>query len=290
MSASRSVLLVGGSEAGKSNYIFRLWIALRDRTPRAIMLDGQPDDVEYLAAGADAQLGGAFAGHTPKGTSAVCEIPVIAAGSPASLIIPDRPGEDWTRIYKDRRWPEEWDHLVDEGTSCLVFLRANGDHVSPMDWIGLQRVYGSNAVNFEAGRTTAASEAPTQIVMIEWFQMLEAVMRKRSGRGARPRMGIIVSAWDSLSCDDRASGPAAFLRRDFRMLSDFLGSSVERLDLRAFGVSLYGGDFDHEETFKRSFHQEGRPQDRGYVVCDDLRGTVETVKDLVAPIAWALGT
>jgi Double-GTPase 1 len=233
MSERRTVLVIGGPEAGKSNYIFRFWVALRDGKHRDIMQDRLPDEAEYLTAGAGTQLGGSFAGHTPEGTGAICEIPIKARGVPASLIVPDRPGEEWMRIYADRRWPSEWEALIDAGTSCLVFIRANSPlNQAPLDWISVQRFYGHNGANLDGSPQVSSKGPPTQVVAVEWLQMLAALFRKRVGPRHRPRIGIVVSAWDVLSDDDREAGPLGYLNRDFRLLMIFT-KDLQRRDLRA---------------------------------------------------------
>src|SRR5689334_13555680 len=63
--AQSSVLLIGGPDAGKSNFLFRLWLAI-DRGRGAVVKNGLPSDVEYLRGGAERLLEGEFAGHTSK--------------------------------------------------------------------------------------------------------------------------------------------------------------------------------------------------------------------------------
>lgn len=298
MSDRRTVLLIGGPESGKSNYIFRFWLALRDGKTRDIMPGRPPDEAEYLTVGANAQLGGHFAGHTPENTGALCEIPVKAKGDPAALIVPDRPGEEWARLYIDRRWPSEWEPLIDSGTSCLVFIRANSPlNQQPLDWMSVQRSYGENKANLnrEQGspsigkQGSSQSGPPTQVVAVEWLQMLKALFRNRVGPRHRPRVGIVVSAWDALSLDDREDGPLGFLRRDFRLLSDFIESNTDRFELSVFGVTLFGGDLDKEAGFHDEFIREGNPRERGFVVSDNLKGTLRCSADLTLPVGWALG-
>ena len=52
-----SVLLIGGPDAGKSNFLFRLWIALSDGGG-ILQKDGLPAEAEYLQTGADRLLEG----------------------------------------------------------------------------------------------------------------------------------------------------------------------------------------------------------------------------------------
>ena len=46
-----AVLLIGGPDAGKSNFLFRLWIAI-DAGQGALVKDGLPSELDYLSGGA----------------------------------------------------------------------------------------------------------------------------------------------------------------------------------------------------------------------------------------------
>src|SRR5262249_61462218 len=59
-----SVVIVGGPDSGKSNYIFRLWLAINDANG-AICADGLPDHLDYLQTGSQSLLRGEFAQKTP---------------------------------------------------------------------------------------------------------------------------------------------------------------------------------------------------------------------------------
>ena len=45
-----AVLLIGGPDAGKSNFLFRLWIAI-DTGQGALVKDGLPSELDYLSGG-----------------------------------------------------------------------------------------------------------------------------------------------------------------------------------------------------------------------------------------------
>ena len=135
--------LIGGPDTGKTNYLFRFWIALRDGRQRELVQDGQPNDAEYLTKGAGVLLSGTFAGHTPKEAEAI-EISIKAKGIPASLIVPDRPGEVDAGLQSGH-WPEKWDLLLTRARRASVFIRAHSElNVDPLDWIKVQRFFGEN--------------------------------------------------------------------------------------------------------------------------------------------------
>lgn len=283
----RTVIFVGGPETGKSNYLFRLWLALRDGTERPIVARGLPAVAEYLRQGAETQLTGAFARHTPEGGGSTCEIPIWAAGRESSIILPDRPGEDWVRFYRERRWPSEWKSLLGENTSFLLFIRANSRlNQAPLDWITIQRFQG-NAANLEMTEDVSSAGAPTQVMVVDLIQMLSQLMRKLGKRGLR--IGVVVSAWDTVSAEEQAAGPFAYLSSEFPMLGSFLRSAHSRMELKVFGLSIFDGDFDNQADFREEFQTKGNPRERGSVVVDDVRGAISKTSDLTAPVAWSLG-
>ncbi len=260
----RQLLMVGGPDAGKSNYLFRFWLAIRDGGVRNLVPDGLPEDLEHLKQGVDAQMQGRFARHTPKDSDTVCEIPILAEGRPAKLFVPDRPGEDWTRIYATRRWPEELSALQGTEAACLVFVRVRSDaNVAPLDWITVRKLHGNAAnLNQEDGPPGVRDPHPTQVVLTDWVQMLAPLLRRP---GERPRIGVVVTAFDLLSDEERAEGPSAYLRANFRLLMDFLDSNVDSLEHAVFGTSLYGCDFEMEPR-RRDEILDGDPRAYGFVI------------------------
>ncbi|WP_367395151.1 hypothetical protein [Cupriavidus sp. Agwp_2] len=277
---------MGYPDAGKSNYIFRLWLAIRDGKKRDLLPDGSPDEAEYLNTGVQTQLGGAFAGHTPAATQEFSRIPVISKGNKVKLILPDRPGEDWLRVYRERRWPEAWEKLVDANTSCLIFLRIHSkNNRSLIDWMTVQQAYG-NRGNFARPSTAFEDVEPTQVVLVEWIQMLSMLYKRQTSEGVRPRIGIVLSAWDLLSQDDAALGPRGYMESEYGFLADFLESNSDRFEFEVFGVSLYGGDFKHQAAFKKDF-LDGDPSKLGYVLRQS-GATITESDDLTVPIMWAL--
>jgi len=135
MKENRSVLLIGGPDAGKSNYLFRFWMAI-SRGGGSLVSDGLPDDVEYLRAGADALLQGNFAPRTSTEVHNRSHVPVTSSRGAGHLIVPDCSGETWMEVYNKREWSLDWDELISDRTGCLLFIRAGSDRiVQSLDWI-----------------------------------------------------------------------------------------------------------------------------------------------------------
>ncbi|RJF86111.1 hypothetical protein [Sphingomonas cavernae] len=278
-----TALFIGSPGAGKSNYLFRLWLALRDDRQRTIMRDGNPAELQYLNDGVSRQLAGQFADHTSMGVRERIAIPLKVNGVPASLTVPDRPGEDWKKFYERRRFPTDWLDLIHDTTSCLVFVPAVGTD-APHDWMTIQRFQGAGA-NLGTNADLRDAPPPTQMVLADTIQLLQAQFRQSVGPAHVPRIGIVITAWDMLPAEQQAGGPLQHLRTEHKLLYDFITANRERFAIEAFGITLYGGDLNDPE-FTKDFGDK-HPRERGEV-WHQLNGAVECSDDLVLPIAWAL--
>lgn len=70
-----------------------------------LQADGPPDDLEHLDAILGDLLSGKFAERTKSDEPWHCEIPLKVennGGFRGKLIMPDCPGEEWQRVFKNR--------------------------------------------------------------------------------------------------------------------------------------------------------------------------------------------
>jgi hypothetical protein len=337
LQTKHSVLLIGGQDAGKSNFLFRFWLRL-EQQKGLLVRNGLPSDMEYLRVGSEELLNGTYAGHTSRDVHQQCVIPIKSAGnsSAGELTIPDCNGEKFNQIYEKREWGPEWDDLIEEGTGCLLFLRPNSDQiVTPLDWITFHQLFTNRDKSAKEGEkpilpvdNMAAPDAkeqilppekesepatpepanvklsesgsqpsptsseehprvsPTQVVLVEWMQFLRQVYTEKVSYGYRPRIGIVVSAWDLVPHDQQSDGPTQYLKANFPLLAQFIASNPDRFDIQCFGVSVTGGDLVTMPGYKQQYIN-GNPQDAGFVL-HELSGKPEQVPDHTLPVAWAL--
>lgn len=299
-----SVLLIGGSDAGKSNFLFRLWIAIDDGGG-TLVKDGLPSDLEYLRGGAEELLEGRFAGHTPKEVHELVVIPVKSSGRATLpggiMVVPDVAGEQVLSIYRNRQWSQAWEELISRRCACLLFVRAGSDEVvAPLDWATCFEKYGATvdapgqmAEAFDVldsvdghKENEKALQTPTQVVLTEWLQFLRRAFTAVVGGFFRPRIGVVISAWDAVPTDQQPAGPVFYLKDNFPMLHQFIEANADRFDFQVFGLSIVNGDLTNDEQFKESYLR-GRPQDFGLVV-HSLDGEFVESPDITLPVAWAL--
>jgi hypothetical protein len=101
-----------------------------------------------------------------------------------------------------------------------------------------------------------------------------------------PRFAVVVAAYDRLPDDQQKHGPGSYLRSNFPLLSQYINSNREEIDIQVFGVSIAGGDFIADQQFKEKY-LKGRPDEAGYVIYDSGSGIVKST-DLTLPVFWAL--
>lgn len=292
MAGKRTVLLVGGPDAGKTNFLVRLWIALYARTG-ILHADGLPEDAEYLNTGSQTLLGGSFVPRTSQEVHNRNVIPVMSSGEEkgfrGELVVPDCSGEEWMRIYRNREWSEAWESLIPSLWGCLLFVRAGSDRVcAPLDWVTCVELYGSpESLPDAPANASGEVPVPTQVVLVDWIQCLRAAVTARGGGPARLRVGVVVAAWDRVPRGQQDQSPDHYLAANFPLLHQFMASNPDRFLFEGFGLSVVGGDLTLVPRFKEQYLQ-GTPSESGFVV-HTLGGAVERSQDHTLPVAWAMG-
>jgi hypothetical protein len=292
---SQSVVFIGGPNAGKSNYLFRLWLAIRSGK-NALQKRGMPTDLDYLNTGAAALLAGRFADRTPTGAFNTTEIP-IQWSSPddvtnqGTIVVPDASGEECVQIFREREWSENWEEQVAKLPAWLLFLRHDAKD-DPLDWVQCQMLFSKQGTDGvpEIVKNVKSDEnvVPTQTVAVEWLQFIRDAMSDRGRRAIVPRVGLILSAWDTIPGEYAQEGPQKLLQREYPLLGHFLMANDQNYRVEYFGTSIVGGDLD-DIGFRDTFLNLTDPSTSGYIVMSK-EGHLEKVDDLTLPIKWALSS
>jgi hypothetical protein len=136
----------------------------------------------------------------------------------------------------------------------------------------------------EAGK---APGPPTDVVLTDWLQFLRRAFTDRVSGSYRPKVGIVIAAWDGVPKDSQCKPPFDYLAENFPLLQQFIETNGDRFDFQMFGLSILGGDLKNDAEFRAAF-TKGKPNDFGYVI-HSLNGGIEKVNDVTVPVAWALG-
>jgi hypothetical protein len=275
-------MLIGAPDTGKTNYLARLWEALRSGTG-ALKLMSAPE-VKYVEDALAHLLQGEFAPRSEKNIEesrrdfaiAVC----LAEGSAVDVVVPDVTGELWKDAVESLELPEDWMQQLCNSSGALLFIRILSVHnVAPLDWVTSHKLLQHIATGDHDG-----AALPTQVLLLELFRFLELSLRRRPD-GSRPRVSVVVTAWNRLDADKGAKSPSDYLESEYPLFAGRLQDS-DVLDVRVFGVSVVGGDLQLDKEFQERFFQ-GNFKASGYVVFAQ-NGTVMRQPDLTLPVTWLI--
>jgi hypothetical protein len=283
-----SAILIGGPDSGKTNYLGRLWEALRSRDGM-LQAPSVPTEIKYVEDALAHLLQGRFAPRSDKtmeeGQSFA--VPVVASGKPDSdrfeIVVPDVVGELWKRAVETGELPAQWMNDLASASGVLLFVRIGSDqNKEPLDWVTaakLLRMEGQQPLTDDSQKR----EIPTQVSLCELLRFMEHGLGTANGK-TRLRVAVLVTAWDRLDAERRAAGPTAYLAAEYPLFAGRL-KDVSKFDVRVFGVSVVGGDF-LDENFKKEFFKKNL-KSSGYVV-EEIEGRVDTKLDLTLPVAWVV--
>lgn len=279
---SRSIVLLGGPDSGKTNYVGRVWPALdagRGRLHAAL----QPADIRFVLDVADHLYSGNFAPRSEHADDRRDFEVVVAAekgGEQTTIVIPDISGELWLNAAEHGEVATELMEEMRSANGALLFVRVNSEaDVRPLNWVTSKKLLAKLGNADDKGM-------PTQVMLCELLRFLETTLSERPD-GQPPRVSIVVSAWDIVDQQKFARGPEAWLEREYPLLAGRL-KDIEAIDLRVFGLSVVGGDLKIDDICRNDVQENGL-DDRGWVAVKDDDGVWRKDPDLTLPIAWAVG-
>ena len=279
----RSMMLIGGPDSGKTNYVARLWEALRSGAGRLKVIRAENiKDVEEALAHL---LQGRFAPRSEKNIEeSRRDFKITLGGDPplesVDLVVPDVTGELWKTAVETSELPADWMGQLAESSAALLFLRVLSDqNVSPLDWVTTQRL-----LRMAPGGQNKESAIPTQVLLSELLRFLELKLHP-SKNGDRPRVAVLVTAWDLLDRERKAAGPFSYIESEYPLFAGRIMNN-EALDIKVFGTSVVGGDLERDDAFRAHFVQ-GDLRSSGFVVTTN-NGRSEESLDLTLPITWLI--
>lgn len=279
----KSIILVGGPDSGKSNYVGRLWASLKAGNG-VLKRAGMPRNIEYVESICEHLLQGEFAARTDTNLARqdfCVPLKTDQGTEPTELIVPDFTGELWRDAVKNSEIPREWLNALESADGALLFVRVHSPlNVQPLDWVNARE-----ALLHPMGEGNEEVELPTQVILCELLRLLQGRLSDRPD-GGKPRVAVVVTAWDNLDAEAKAAGPLAFLRKQFPMFAGAL-EDTERVALRIYGVTIVGGDLQRDAEFRKRY--EHMIMANSGTVTLDREGGWHTDPDITIPVAWAIG-
>lgn len=278
---SRSVLLIGGPDSGKTNFVGRVWPALEDGKGR-LQAVKQPDDIQFVLEVADHLFSGHFAPRSEH-VDDRRDFEVVVSefeGEHTSIIIPDMSGELWQNAVLDCEVTPELMSEMCAADGAILFVRVGSDQdVRPLDWVSSQAMMEQLGEEKNTG-------LPTQVLICELIRFLELTLANRPNGGC-PRLSVVVSAWDLVDDEKFAAGPESYLEKEYPFVAGRL-KDLDCLDVQVFGLSVVGGDLKTDEEFRDKMLESGI-DGHGWVAVKNESGSWEKHQDLTLPIAWVVG-
>lgn len=274
------MILIGGPDTGKTNFLARLIAQLRDGAG-SLQATRLPDEMRYIEDALAHLMKGQFAPRSHNTTEELSgditvEVRHGGSGDEATLSVPDVSGETWDDVARSAEISQGWLDRVRSASGALLFVRVLSELNSfPMDWVNARRLLALTGPN-------EGFALPTQVMLCELLRLLEENLASESEEA--PRIGVVVTAFDRLDAATRAKGPAAFLEATFPLFAGRIANATA-VEIGVFGSSVVGGELGDDEF--REGYLDGDIVESGYVVDGTTTPPVE-VGDISLPVSWVL--
>ena len=283
---TRNVILVGGPDTGKTNFIGRLWLALRTGKSRLVSAD-LPQRIDYVQEIVAHLHQGSFAPRTDKNTEVSpgeVVLPVKVReydeGDIFHVTIPDVSGEIWQTAVESNDLAPQWMRKLETAVGAILFVRVLSElNVDPVNWVTAARLMAPH------GDAAEPDQIPTQVMLCELLRFLEDTLH-REPTGHSPRVAVVVTACDLLDREQSRAGPQSYLQAQYPLFAGRL-ADIEALDVMVFGISILGGDLAQDSSFRTDFLASDG-ESAGYTLYDD-NGVVRKSTDLTLPLHWVIG-
>lgn len=283
------VLMVGLPQSGKTTFLAALWHIVQETgVPSSLRLKELRGDRTYLN-----RIREAWFACRPLDRTTIQNEQLVtlclesSAARELELTIPDLSGESFELRLRERRWPTDFDGLVNDARGILLFIHP--DLIRPARRVDLAQGLAAqlrrgdpspdNAATCQVATTVPPAPwshelMPTQVQLVELLQF----MLERRGSAEALRVVVIISAWDLLEA--LVGTPKEVLWKHLPLLWQFLDANPETITHTVVGVSAQGGDLDKDRV---ALLGQDPPSLRVRVVgleCDP--------HDLSAPVFWLL--
>ena len=287
MKAKDSIVMIGAPESGKTNYLGRFWRAVQDNKSK-LRATQTPDDIRYVNYALSYLLQGEFAPRSEKNAyiddrHCLIQLAWQLEGSTkhAELLVPDVSGELWEQAVQTNELPKVWMDRLRQSIGALLFICVASSVNRPsLDWVTARDLLEIGGAAHDTPRE--GLQIPTDVELCEFLRFLELALGKDTDV-VRPRVAVLVAAWDLVDDGRAQHGPKAYLSDEFPLFAGRL-EHVSTVEVEVFGVSVVSGDFDDHEFKTRYF--EGSIDQFGYVVIEP--GTGPHPPDVTIPVRWVL--
>jgi hypothetical protein len=283
-----AVVTVGLPESGKTTFLAALWhliFSAERETVLRLKEVRSTGELGHLNAIAERWRAARQQDRTSITRPRFVDMSLLAEdGTPVRLVFPDIAGEAYRQIWEDRECDHEIGDMLTGDSGILLFIHA--DMIRFPTWISdnlSALAHDAEASEGEAEtQSWHPSMAPTQVKIVD----LLSVIQDGSDQDAPPRrLAVMFSAWDKVEVEEMK--PARFLATKLPLLDQYLRQNAGRWDVRVYGISAQGGEYDAVEVDRtaeaRALLNLDSPSARIRLVHDTT-----TSHDLTEPVAWLM--
>lgn len=299
-SHSPSLLIVGGTKAGKTHYGGQLLRRLESKM-HPLRINGVPSDLTPFYEVLESLSEGRSAPHTPTTfyRESVWNVRHDPLGYDAELVWPDYGGEQIEDIVRHRHITLPWIERIRQSRGWLFFVRPSiinmpEDILVRPRGVDHMRSDSEDAVTDDVPEHTKIIDAEpqedgasvnlslsTQAGLVELLQALLFV--KHVGSSSKinnPSLVVVMSCLDEIESKPQEMGtkPVELLKDRLPLLNQFIQSTWYSENVDVFGLSALGKALDahvSDESFK-----ENGPERQGWCVEPDG----QLSNDLTAPV------
>ncbi len=282
-------LLIGPAESGKTSFLAAFWIYANGAPQSGLTVKCHPQDSSYLDELQQAWFHFTKVPRTTTATERSVDLEVIRKTDQAgfNLTIPDLSGETFDQIWTQRHWTQQFQSLIDGSSGALLFVHPekieDGVTLQDVQDLQAQLPQAETAGQQEpppAEKPTPApfdiAKVPTQIMLIDSLQLIT-----ETGKLNQPfRLGLVVSAWDSVLTTQTNAKPESWLTSRMPALVSYLANNPEIFDFKIFGVSAQGVDYGKLTPAI----ENTPPHARCLVAADDIVDP----SDVTTPVQWLI--
>lgn len=244
-----AVVTVGFPESGKTTFLAALWHQLtteESETTLRLKEVRNTGELSHLNAIAERWRAARQQDRTAMTRPRFVDMSLLAGDedAPVRLVFPDIAGEAYRHIWEDRECDHEIGELLTGNAGILLFIHA--DMIRFPTWISDNLA----ALAHEAAVGEGEAEpqpwhpnmAPTQVKIVDLLSVIQYESNQNDDSSKRRRLAVMFSAWDKVKIE--GTKPAEFLATKLPLLDQYLRQNTDHWDIRVYGVSAQGGEYD----------------------------------------------
>lgn len=275
--ATNSLVMVGGSNTGKSHFTFQLFGRLADKSS-SLKLREMPN-LQLFKEGLEQLNKGLPAEHTNADKYDNADLRIEGPNSePFDLLWPDYGGEQIRLILENRGVDEAWKHRLESAEGILLFVRLSDlvDYKNIVDQpLDVELIRREKTANHKE------PDLSSQVGVVEMLQMLLWSSRRDISTQLRsPKLGVLLTCWDELGIENEI--PQHVLVERAPLLEQFIRATWSDKSYFVLGLSALERPLDKKQC-DEEYISKG-PESFGYVIRVDGTRT----DDLTIPLLMML--